>query len=94
MKKYLNSNFGGNWFPNCCSERNGSNVVIGSLEGCFSLNRVIWCFTSCEFLENKEFSAGGLAAPSDYTGGTHLRVPPSPLGQNLCYPDFIRPKPN
>ena len=49
----MNLNFGGNWFSTCCGEKNDSFVVIGSLEGCFSLNKLIWCFMNWEIMKNK-----------------------------------------
>ena len=90
----MNLNFGGNWFPNCCSERDGSNVVIGSLEECFSLNKLIWCFKGCEIHKiKKKIYVRGLEAPSDYTGGTKLKVPPGPLGLIWVTQIFTRAEP-
>ena len=61
---FLNLNFGGNWISTCCGEKNDSFVVIGSLEGCFSLNKLIWCFMNWEIIKDKNNFCR-------LTGGTH-----------------------
>ena len=43
--------------------------------------RMICCGLDIRMSKTKTKFAGKLAEPSDYTGGTRLRVPSDPLGQ-------------